>query len=112
MTSAIPSPTGSLDEHTVSRFRAGSWWLADDRSRAGLPELVHCDGCAAGIVQRVVVDDSPDCGPSYEAVDGGSIVIEQPHKVTDSGEQFTVRSHYCPVCTAERAAAAAVGVTS
>jgi hypothetical protein len=84
------SPTGDLDAATIAAYRAParSVWFEYDRQAAGFPELVDCDGCEAGIVQRIVTDDSPDCGPSYEAVDGGSI---------------EGRSFYCPACTAAAA---------
>lgn len=100
-----PTPTGDLDAKTVARYRKDgqSAYFHEARSLAGLPELVDCDGCEPGIVQRVVDDYADDTGPSYKAVGGCSIVIEQPHRLTDTGEQFAVRSHYCPVCTAARA---------
>jgi hypothetical protein len=87
---ASPSPTDTLDAATIAAFRSPtrSVWFAYDRASADLPELVECDGCPEGVVQRIVTDDSPDCGPSYEAVDGGSI---------------EGRSLYCPACTAAAA---------
>lgn len=99
------SPTGDLDAATIARFRRLDPWLDYDRSQAGLPELVPCDGCEDGIAQREVDDYDPESGASYVAVEGCSSVLIQPHKETDTGVQFSVRSYYCPACTAKGVAA-------
>jgi hypothetical protein len=80
----------TIDKFTVARYRADgqSAYFHEGRSMAGLPELVDCDGCEAGIAQRVVDDYADDTGPSYEAVGGCSIV---------KGDAL------CPACTAARA---------
>ena len=81
---ASPSPTGTLDEKTIARFRRGDTYLSFDRHVADLPDLSACDGCEAGIVQRMLTDVS-DEGAVYTPVGGCS---------TEDGSSF------CPACTA------------
>jgi hypothetical protein len=85
-----PSPTGDLDESTIARFRRGDTLLEYDRHRAGLPELVECDGDDDGIAQRVADDFADDTGVSYAPVNGSS-----------HPERFV---WLCPACTAQEAA--------
>jgi hypothetical protein len=101
-TSISASPTGDLDATTVARFRKGDHWLDYDRSQAGLPELVGCDGCDLGIAQREVDDYSDDCGPSYRAAEGCS--SEVATVTLPGGTTYRSRSFFCPACTAPEAA--------
>jgi hypothetical protein len=103
-----PSPTGDLDQRTVARFRGRDTWLDFDRHQAGLPELLNCDKCEVGIVQRVAVDYDPDCGVSYEATAGCSMVSETCWiPLGGQMKQFTDKTWRCPACTFEASRTAA-----
>jgi hypothetical protein len=93
---STPSPTGDLDPTTIRRFHSRDTWLDFDRHFAGLPELVACDGCDEGIVQRIVDDYADDTGASYAPVNGCSTIVEP---IDRDGVVTLIRDWYCPACT-------------
>lgn len=100
-----PSPTGTLDARTIARFRdPKDGYLALDRSRAGLSDLTECADCDEGIAERIADDYDPESGTSFVAINGSSSEVVQTARTEGSVQYFTVTDHFCPACTARRAA--------
>jgi hypothetical protein len=54
-------------------------FLDYDLHKAGLPQIVDCDGCDTGIAERIVDDYCPLTGVSYQPVNGSSRDPQDPH---------------------------------
>ena len=101
---ALPNSTpATLDPATIARFRRNDAWLDFDRFEASLPELIGCDGCDDGIVQRVMDDFADDTGPSYVPVNGSSVEYVE---LMLHAQPITVARWLCPACAAANAIAA------
>lgn len=100
--SVTVSPTGDLSPEIVARFRSDQTDLAWLRNRDGLPELLGCDLCREGIVQRIGVEFDPDLGTTYEPVNGSYVQVErrriQLRYGSESEREVTVHIWLCPAC--------------